>query len=187
MPSLADEVPLPPKDQMNRNLSAATERTMLRVLGKPGALSKACSDPTGPFLKRIRYQFDVGPFKVSGLDHAVETLAQLFAQVKKELPEAYAGVKTAGVLCVRHRRSNPARYSNHSWGASIDLYFGRRVLPQGRPATQRGVLLLAPYFEKYGWYWGAEFSGDSVDSMHFELAEQTILALPRYQFQNLPK
>jgi D-alanyl-D-alanine carboxypeptidase len=180
MSTLQDEVPIPPKDQMNRNLSAATERTMLRVLGRPGALTKACSDPAGPYLKRVKFGFDVGPFKVSGLDHAVETLAQLFAEVKRNLPTVYAEVKTAGVLCVRHRRSNPARYSNHSWGASIDLYFGKRVVPQGVPKTHRGVLQLAPYFEKYGWYWGAEFSGDSVDSMHFELAEQTILTLPKY-------
>jgi hypothetical protein len=33
---------------------------------------------------------------------------------------------------------------------------------------------LFPFFNAHGWYWGAEFSGDSVDSMHFELAEETI-------------
>lgn len=177
---LDDKVPIPPKDQMNKNLSPAREATMLKVLGKPGELTKDCSDPSGAYLKRIKYKFDVGPFKVSGLDHAVETLAQILNEVKKDLPQVYDEVKTAGVLCVRHRRGNPSRYSNHSWGASIDLYFGRSVVPQGKPVTHRGILLLAPYFEKYGWYWGAEFSGDSVDSMHFELAEETILKLPKY-------
>lgn len=180
MSNLADEVPIPPKDQMNKNLSPARESTMLKVFGKPGELTKNCSDPTGAYLKRIKYKFDVGPFKVSGLDHAVETLAQIFKEVQKDLPVVYAEVKTAGVLCVRHRRGNPSRYSNHSWGASIDIYFGKKVVPQGEPKTHRGVLLLAPYFEKYGWYWGAEFSGDSVDSMHFELANETILSLPKY-------
>jgi hypothetical protein len=174
---LADRVPIPPKDQMNRNLSSATEATMLAVLGKPGSLTKDCSEPSGDYLKRVKHGVNVGPFKVSGLDYAVDTLAQLFAEVKRDLPEVYAGAKTAGVLCVRYRRGNPMRYSNHSWGASIDLYFGDAVVPQGTPRTEHGVLLLAPYFEKYGWYWGAEFSGDSVDSMHFELAEETILKL----------
>jgi hypothetical protein len=40
--------------------------------------------------------------------------------------------------------------------------------------TYRGCLQLAPFFNKHGWYWGAGFSGKSVDSMHFELAEETI-------------
>jgi len=177
--NLSDEVPIPPKDQMNANLSAATERTMLEVFGKPGPLTRDCAEPSGDFLKRVKFGVDVGPFKVSGLDHAVETLSQLFALVKAERPNVYAEVETAGMLCVRSRRGNPSRYSNHSWGTAIDLYFGEDVVPQATPRTHRGVLLLAPYFEKYGWYWGAEFSGDSVDSMHFELAEETILKLSR--------
>lgn len=180
MSNLADEVPIPPKDQMNRNLSPAQETTMIKILGKPGALTKKCSDPKGSFLKRVKYKHDVGPFKVSGLDHAVETLAQIFAEVRIDLSTAFSEVRNAGVLCVRHRKGNPSRFSNHSWGASIDLYFGKSVVPQGKQKTHRGVLLLAPYFERYGWYWGAEFSGDSVDSMHFELAEETILTLPTY-------
>lgn len=178
MTNLFDEVPIPPKTQMNVNLSAANEKTMLRILGVPGVLTKKCTNPTGVFLKRVKYKVDVGPFVVSGLDVAVETLVQLFAEVKKDLPDLYQEVKTTGLLCVRHRKSNPARYSNHSWGCSIDLYFGVAVVPQGKPTTHRGNLLLASYFQKYGWYWGAEFTGDSVDSMHFELAEETILKLP---------
>jgi len=174
---LSDEIPIPPKDQMNNNLSAARQSVMLAVLGKPGELTKDCSKPTGEFIKRIKKSFDVGPFKVDGLDYAVETLRQIFAEVQIDLPNVYKEVKNAGVLCVRHRRNNPTLFSNHSWGASIDIYFGNKVVDQGKKLTHRGNFLLAPYFQKYGWYWGAEFSGDSVDSMHFELAEETILKL----------
>ncbi|MDE3250206.1 MAG: M15 family metallopeptidase, partial [Bacteroidota bacterium] len=117
---------------------------------------------------------DVGPFKVSGLSYAVESLKQIFDQVKMELPDVYNEVKTAGLLCIRSRRHNPSKFSNHSWGSAIDIYFGTAVLAQGIHQTQRGVYLLFPYFNNHGWYWGAEFSGDSVDSMHFELAEETI-------------
>jgi D-alanyl-D-alanine carboxypeptidase len=172
---LSDLVPIPPKDQMNRNLSSATEDTMIKVFGVPGQKTKDCSDPQGDFLKRVKYKVDVGPFKVSGLDYAVESLKQIFSSVKVDYPKVFSEVKSAGMLCVRHRRSNPSKFSNHSWGTTIDLYFGTAVVDQGAKFTHRGNLILAPYFEKYGWYWGAEFSGDSVDSMHFELAEETVL------------
>ena len=76
------------------------------------------------------------------------------------------------------RRHNPAHYSNHSWGTGIDVFFGKGVVPQGARAAHRGNLLLAPYFNRHGWYWGAGFSGDSVDSMHFELADETVLKMP---------
>jgi hypothetical protein len=177
MTDLSDKIPIPPKDQMNRNLSSATEATMMRIFGAPGPLTPKCSDPTGTFVRRIRYGVDVGPFKVSGLDLAVEMLQQLFAEVRVGLPGVYTSVRTEGMLCVRCRRSNRDRYSNHSWGTAIDLYFGGAVVPQGSRVCHRGNFLLAPYFEKYGWYWGAEFSGDSVDSMHFELAEESILKM----------
>jgi D-alanyl-D-alanine carboxypeptidase len=176
--SLSDRVPIPPKESMNTGLSSATEQIMLRKFGKPGALTKDCSAATGTIRRRIKSGVDVGPFKVSGLDFAVESLRQIFDEVEVKHPLAFKQVKTAGMLCVRHRRSNPSRYSNHSWGAAIDLYFGTRVVPQGTHLTHRGLVLLAPFFNRHGWYWGAEFSGDSVDSMHFELAAETILKLP---------
>jgi hypothetical protein len=152
---------------------------MLTKFGVPGGLTKECSSPTGPFVQRVKSNIHVGPFKVNGLDFAVESLRQIFAEVKVALPEAYSQVKTTGLLCVRYRRSNPSKFSNHSWGTAIDLYFGTEVVPQGQTVTHRGNMLLAPYFQKYGWYWGAEFSGDSVDSMHFELAEETVLKMPQ--------
>ena len=150
---------------------------MLKVFGKPGPLSPDCSNPSAAFQKRLVSGVDVGPFKISGLAIAAESLKQIFAQVNIEQPDLFKEVKTAGVLCVRARRGNPGRYSNHSWGTAIDLFFGSAVVPQGSHQTHRGIFLLFPFFNKAGWYWGAEFSGDSVDSMHFEMAEETILKL----------
>lgn len=176
--ALDDRVPIPPKDVMNAGLSAASEAVMRKKFGVPGKLTKDCSDPTGPFKKRVRFGVNVGPFKVSGLDYAVESLTQIFTEVKQQLPDVFESVRTAGVLCVRHRRKSAKLFSNHSWGTAIDLYFGKNVVPQGTPLTHRGNLLLFPFFNRYGWYWGAEFSGDYVDSMHFELATETILKIP---------
>ena len=95
---------------------------------------------------------------------------------KRTIPDVVAAVKTAGMLCVRHKQTNPDSFSNHSWGAAIDLFFGSNVVPQGSPTTHRGMIQLAPFFNRHGWFWGAGFSGAAVDSMHFELAEEAIRA-----------
>lgn len=177
MEKFEELIPIPTKESMNSGLSAAKESTMLEIFGTPGNLTKDCSDPNEEFVKKLKYQIDVGPFTVSGFDYAVESLKQIFDQVKIKLPEVYNAVKKDGVLCVRARRTNPSKFSNHSWGTAIDIFFGSGVVEQGINQTQRGVYLLAPFFNNHGWYWGAEFSGDSVDSMHFELAEETILKI----------
>ena len=176
--ALSDRVPIPPKDLMNPGLTAVSDAIMRKKFGLPGKLTKDCSDPVGKFKKRIKFGVDVGPFKVSGLDFAVESLIQIFTEVKSQLPDVFAAVKTEGALCVRHRRKSTTLFSNHSWGTAIDLFFGKDVVPQGLALTHRGNLFLYPFFNRHGWYWGAEFSGDFVDSMHFELATETILKLP---------
>lgn len=178
MSNLSDRVPIPPKDTMNTGLSPSKESTMLTKLGKPGRLTKNCSDPFPKFKKRLMFGADVGPFKVSGLDFAVESLRQIFAEVQQQLPDVFAEVTTEGMLCVRHRRKSAVLFSNHSFGTAIDIFFGNKVVDQGVHLAHRGNLLLFPFFNRHGWYWGAEFSGDFVDSMHFELAEETVLKLP---------
>ncbi len=178
MSELTDRIPIPPKDTMNTGLSPANESTMLKKFGKPGPLSKKCSNPTGKILKRIKFGVDVGPFKVSGLDFAVESLRQIFLEVQQQMPDVFSAVKTTGMQCVRHRRKSTVLFSNHSFGTAIDLFFGKAVVGQGIHLTHRGNFLLFPIFNRHGWYWGAEFSGDFVDSMHFELAEETILKIP---------
>lgn len=178
MSNLSDLVPIPPKENMNIGLSSAREDTMLKKFGKPGQLTKKCSNATGKIKKRLVFGVDVGPFKVNGLDFAVESLRQIFAEAKQTMPQVFDEVKSAGMLCVRARKTNPNRFSNHSWGTTIDLFLGSGVVPQGKHLAHRGLVMLFPIFNRHGWYWGAEFSGDSVDSMHFELAEETILKLP---------
>jgi len=174
-PDLAQLVPIPPKDVMNVGLSAAREDTMLGLLGVPGRLTRDCSDPTGPIVAQIVTGVDVGRFVVSGFRLAVESLRLVLAEVSEVTPDVYRALESDGMLCVRARRHNPARFSNHSWGTAIDLFFGAEATRQGTPFCQRGFLDLFGPFNRHGWYWGAEFSGDSVDSMHFEIAQETIL------------
>jgi D-alanyl-D-alanine carboxypeptidase len=178
MSDLSDLVPLPPSNMMNFGLSACRESTMLDKFGKPGKLTNDCSPATGAFKARVKSNVDVGPFRVTGLDFAVESLRQIFDEVARHNEILFEQVKTAGMLCVRHIRHNPAHFSNHSWGCAIDLFYGADVVPQGKHVAHRGNLMLMPFFNNHGWFWGAGFSGDSVDSMHFELAEETVLKMP---------
>jgi D-alanyl-D-alanine carboxypeptidase len=167
-------VDIPPANTFNKNLSSASEATMLRVFGVPGAKTQDCSPATGAFKQRVVTRVDVGPFKVSGLDIAVTRLKAAFDEAEQQIPDVVAAVKNDGMLCVRHKRMNPNSFSNHSWGTAIDLFFGTDAVPQGARKTHRGCLQLAPFMNKQGFFWGAGFSGNSVDSMHFELAEQII-------------
>src|SRR5260221_12153071 len=116
---------------------------MLRVLGLPGRKTQDCSPATGEFMRRIVSRADVGPFKVSGLDIAVQSLKAVFAEAEQQIPNVVAAVKTEGMLCVRHKRGNPDSFSNHSWGTAIDLFFGPDgVVAQGVHKTHRGCLQL---------------------------------------------
>jgi hypothetical protein len=174
-PTKPDEIiDIPPKNTFNKDLSSASEATMLELLGVPGEKTDDCSPATGEFKGRVISRVDVGPFKVSGLDVAVNSLKAVFAEAEEQIPNVVAAVKNDGMLCVRHKRKNPNSFSNHSWGTAIDLFFGEAAVSQGSAKTHRGILQLAPFFNKHGWYWGAGFSGKSVDSMHFELADETI-------------
>jgi hypothetical protein len=172
-PPLTDRIPIPPASTFNVGLSSADEATMLRLLGIPGRKTENCSPATGDFRDRIKTG-SVGPFRVTGLDLAVDLLKAAFDEAAQQIPDVVAAAKTAGMLCVRHKRNNPRSFSNHSWGTAIDLFFGSDVVPQGVRKTDRGCLLLAPFLNHHGWFWGAGFSGGSVDSMHFELSKETI-------------
>ena len=149
---------------------------MLRLLGVPGEKTRDCSPASEALRRRISSRVNVGPFNVTGLKIAVDLLKQVFDEAEEMIPNVVAAVKNDGMLCVRLKRNSNTSFSNHSWGTAIDLFFGDAAVPQGVPKTARGCQQLAPFFNKHGWYWGAGFSGNSVDSMHFELAEETIKA-----------
>lgn len=173
---LADEVAIPAAGTFNVGLTAVSESAMIKKFGVPGALTKDCSDPNSAFEKRVVRKVDVGPFKVNGLKEAVDLLKAAFDEVKQQFPEVFAQVRNddLGMLCVRHRRTDENVFSNHSWGTALDLKFADEEIGQGTPLTQRGFLSLFPIFNKFGWFWGAGFSGKSVDSMHFELSQEAI-------------
>jgi len=159
-----------------RRLTYPRASTMEQLLGQPCPLTSDCTSVTSSSLKSKIRTASVGPFKVTGLGPAIDSLTRIFNRVRSEKPDVYNAVKTAGMLCCRAIRGSSKSWSNHSWGAAIDVYFGTGVDERGDGNTQRGLLELYPYFNAEGWYWAAGYSGSGEDAMHFEVAEETIKA-----------
>src|SRR6266516_4414023 len=74
MSKLSDIVPIPPLETFNLGLHSASESTMIKLLGIPGRKTEDCSDPTGDFAEHVTGLVDVGPFRVRGLNAAVESI-----------------------------------------------------------------------------------------------------------------
>jgi D-alanyl-D-alanine carboxypeptidase len=173
----SDEHPTPAQSAVNSGLTVPNSSYMLTKFGKPGVLSDDCSDITNKeFNRHIIYGAQVHQnFKVSGFEYAVHSLERIFSRVRSEDPDLYAAIKTAGMLCCRHIRGNPAAYSNHAWGCAIDLKFGTDIDTVGDGMTQQGLLLLYPYFHPEKWFWGAGYKNRArEDSMHFELSREIL-------------
>jgi hypothetical protein len=174
--AITDLIPIPPN--INNGLNAARQLTMKSLLGSPrGSFSRDCQPVTNATLKRLTVTADVGPFRVTGLSPAVESLKQVLMQIHEEQREVFGGLGTAGMLCARLVRGSASSISNHSWGTAIDLTLNGILDARGDRArtTQRGLALIAPIFNRNGWYWGAGFPVE--DAMHFELSDQKIREL----------
>jgi hypothetical protein len=123
---------------------------------------------------------DVGPFKVTGLKPAVDSLRRVLAAVKQAHPDVHDAIGSSGMLCVRNIKGTD-RPSNHAWGCAVDINIegaldGINVGGgTGRldDRTLAGLAAMAPFFHAEGWFWGVGFS-TFEDGMHFEVADQTI-------------
>lgn len=169
---MTDLLPIP-RSKINQGIISAGNRFMLASLGNPrSSYSADCQPVTNSELKARFVTANVGPFRVTGLDDAVESLRAILARAKEVQPEAYASLGTAGMGCPRLVRGSKTSISNHSWGTAVDLTVDGQLIPLGKQAVQRGLLLIAPFFNDAGWFWGAGFS--RADSMHFEAGRALI-------------
>lgn len=173
---LSTLVCLPGRGSYNSGLSACKASTLRKLLGSPREdVGAECRPVKNPTLRSRIVTRSVGPFRVTGLDVAVASLARVVESIRTHDPEAYAQVGTAGMLCVRLVRGSKSTLSNHSWGTAIDLTFGGEVDPRGDGRCQAGLLRVYSHFHKEGWFWGAGFPRE--DAMHFELADETVRRL----------
>jgi Putative peptidoglycan binding domain/D-alanyl-D-alanine carboxypeptidase len=172
MPGLKDLVSVP--SGINQGLNGTGNAFMLSLLGNPRPNYTAdCQPVTNAKLKgRFVSAVNVGPFKVTGFDLAVESLKTVMADIKVEQPNVHAALSTAGMLCCRLVRGSTSAISNHSWGTAVDLKIQGVLDPRGDNKVQFGLTLIAPIFNRHKWFWGAGFPTE--DGMHFEISQQLL-------------
>ena len=174
MSKITDLIPIP--GGINAGLNAARQVTMKALLGTPrGNFTSDCQPVTNPILRSLVRTADVGPFRVTGLAPAVDSLREVMAEIRTIEPEVFAGLGSSGMLCARLVRGSAVSISNHGWGTAIDLNLNGMLDQRGNGMVQIGLAHIAPIFNRHGWYWGAGFPTE--DAMHFELSDQTIRAL----------
>jgi peptidoglycan hydrolase-like protein with peptidoglycan-binding domain len=166
---LTRPVPRPAAASINIGLNPTGNPYMLHRFGSPlvaGGYTARCQVPTHPTLRRNLVTDSIGPFRVTGLVPAVLSLKAVMADIAAEQPAVYAALGTAGMLCCRLVRGSSTSISNHSWGSAIDLTLDGVLDAYGDDRVQYGLTLIAPIFNRHGWYWGATFRKE--DGMHFE-------------------
>jgi len=164
---------IPPKNTLNQGLTAASNAFLISKFGMPRAdMSQDCQPVTNVDFKKKISTGKIGNFKATGITELVTSLQQVFQEIARQYPELYPEIGTAGMLCCRYQRNSTTKISNHSWGSAIDLTVSGSLDSRGDGYVQEGLLLIAPIFNNYGWYWGASFTIE--DSMHFEAGKDLI-------------
>lgn len=173
----------------NSNLTSPTNDFMRELMGEPRTKKDYAKEDNGldnKELEKLHKIDSVGPFRVTGLALAVDSLKCVMADIKKEYPEIYATLGTAGMRSVRLQRSKKAtkKISNHAWGVAIDLKIDGILDPWRDDKTQRGLATITPLFNKHGWYWGGAYKPgrddkgkifSKEDAMHFEICVEVLL------------
>ncbi|PTT91571.1 peptidoglycan-binding protein [Pelomonas sp. HMWF004] len=171
--SLTRLVPAPLKSAINGGLKAVSNDFMTQALGAPrDSYAVDCQPLTNVRLKRNITSASVGPFRVTGLAPAVKSLNEVMSEIQRMRPEVYKALGTAGMLCCRYVRGSTSSISNHSWGTAVDLTLNGVLDRRGDGKVQYGLTLIAPIFNRFGWYWGATFKTE--DAMHFEAGQELV-------------
>lgn len=165
-----NEVPVPSRETTGSvDLRYASQEDLSRLLGVPhSAPGPNCQRPENARLLALVESRPVGPLTVTLIKPALDSLERVLAGVKQDQPDLYNDIGTAGGLCVRLVRGSTNRFSNHSWGTSIDLTVGGQLPAFGKETVPEGMAELAKHFAKEGWVWGGHFP--RPDSMHFEVS-----------------
>jgi hypothetical protein len=169
----ADIVQIAARRAINTELTVATPAFLVEFLGLPrGDLSDTCQPMTNPALREMLVTEDVGPIRVQMLRPAIDSLREVFEQVRRTDPDLYDRIDTAGSLCVRLVRGSDTSVSNHAFGLAVDLNIDSYLDTLGDGYTQLGLTILADFFRDAGWIWGAAFGRE--DSMHFEVSRELL-------------
>ena len=159
--------------EANAGLTIASTKFRLELLGMPREdLTDDCQPATNPKLQGLLKLENVGPIRAHLVEPALISIRQVFANVQVFEPELYARIKSAGSLCVRRIRGSTSSISAHAHGLAVDINIDGVLDTLGDGKTQLGLTLLADFFKKEGWIWGAAFGRE--DSMHFEVSREKL-------------
>ena len=171
--SFAQVVLIADRRSSNEGLTVATPSFLQDLLGLPREnLTDDCQSATNEKLLGLLATENVGPIETRMLRPALVSARQVFANVKLFEPELYARIKSAGSLCVRLIRGSTSSASAHAYGLAMDINIDGVLDTLADDRTQLGLILLADFFKKEGWIWGAGFSRE--DSMHFEVSREKL-------------
>lgn len=163
---------------INVGLTSAAEETMASLLGPPMLpLTTDCqTNKASDLVKKLRTTEKMSKvFSLTGIKPAVESAKTVLARVFGENSDLEEVLSTEGMLCVRFRKptsgKKSTKVSNHSWGTAVDF----KIVGFGAPTNTktkipRFIALMLPHFHAAGWFSGIAFR----DTMHFEVAEETI-------------
>jgi len=164
---------------INKGLNFPSAAFQTSVLGTPGcALTPACFTcgcASSQRVKKLVVTMKVtDTVSVTGIAPFVKAVKAAFDMMATGTPDAQLARKTVkyfGGLCCRPiKRPNgtaAGTWSNHSWGMAVDFSFAS-LDPRGDGKCQRGLAVMAPYFNAQGLYWAGGYAGADEDSMHFE-------------------
>ena len=157
----------------NNGLRNATPSFLRELIGLPRPdLTDDCQPATNPKLRDLLSTEDVGPIRATMVRPALVSIRQVFANVQVFEPELYDRIKTAGSLCVRRIRGAEEAASAQAYGLAVDINIDGVLDSLADGKTQLGLILLADFFRKEGWIWGAGFGRE--DSMHFEVSRDKL-------------
>ncbi|HTU63222.1 MAG TPA: M15 family metallopeptidase [Polyangiales bacterium] len=173
--SLIELVPLPAAATLNVGVRPAKPEVLREVFGAPReSYTTHCQPVTNARLRKRIQTEPVGHFRATGIDVALRSLQSVMSEIEQLEPRVYDALGSAGMLCCRWVRGSQSSVSNHSWGTAIDLTLDGALDVRGNRMVQYGLTLIAPIFNRHGWYWGAGFSTE--DAMHFEAGHDLVLS-----------
>ena len=169
----AQVVDIVDRRNVNQGLQVASPDYLEAKLGRPREkLSDQCESMTNPALAAMVVLDQVGPVRVRMLQPAIDSLRNVFENIRRADPDLYARINTSGSLCVRRIRGTMDRLSTHSYGLAVDLNIDGHLDNFADGKTQLGLTILADFFRDEGWVWGAGFGRE--DSMHFEISRRQL-------------
>ncbi len=169
-----DHLPLPPPGTVNVGLVSPPNSLLKSQFGTPrDGFTSDCQEPTDKRIAAAIVTQDVGPFRVTGLGPAVASLREVFGEIRRDHADLHAKLGTAGMMCCRLVRGSSTSISNHSWGTAIDMKIDGALVPWRSGYVLVGLAIIAPYFNRHGWFWGAGYRG-SKDPHHFECGSALI-------------